>query len=142
MATNTALNAQSTDAITQAGASNPGNSPAVSMANMYQTLAHSQSVLFANGVNQQQQQNLVAQTAANQGTMQVYSLNTMTAAGATQKMSQTGSADNMTGLLTVLKGYEHNTDNMTGQSDSLNSNEQPNSKSTLVDHYDPFNLYK
>ena len=53
----------------------------------------------------QQQQNSLAQAATNQGIMQIYSVDTTAAAGASEKVAQTGVSDNLTSLLTVLQSF-------------------------------------
>lgn len=94
-----------TDAVTQSNVKVIGEAPAMALASVYQAMAHSNGVLFQNGVAAQQQQNILAQAAVNQGVMQIYSLDTTAAAGATEKVAQTGVADNMTSLITVLRAF-------------------------------------
>lgn len=72
---------------------------------VYQSMSHATGILFENAVNAQQQQNTLSQAAANQGVMQIYSLDTTAAAGATEKVAQAGVSDNLTSLLTVLKAF-------------------------------------
>ncbi len=105
MAFPTAVNDQITDAITQSNVKVIGEAPAFAMGSLYQSFAHSTGILFENAVAAQQQQNALAQAAANQGVMQIYSLDTAAAAGATDKVAQTGVADNLTSLLTVLNAF-------------------------------------
>ena len=80
MAFPTAVNDQITDAITQSNIKVIGEAPAFAMGSIYQSMAHSTGILFQNAVSAQQQQNVLAQAAANQGVMQIYSMNTMAAA--------------------------------------------------------------
>ncbi|AOZ50590.1 RebB family R body protein [Chromobacterium vaccinii] len=96
---------QITDAVTQSNVKVLGEAPAMAMGSIYQTMAHSTGILFQNAVAAQQQQNTLAQAAANQGIMQIYSLNTMAGAAATEKVGQGGIADNLTSLLTVLQSF-------------------------------------
>ena len=105
MAYPTAVNNQITDAVTQSNVKVIGESPAMAMASMYQTMAHSTGILFENAVSAQQQQNTLSQAGANQGVMQIYSLDTTAAAGATEKVAQTGVSDNLTSLMTVLQAF-------------------------------------
>lgn len=107
MAFPTAVNDQITDSITQSNIKVVGESPAFAMSSIYQSLAHSTGILFENAVAAQQQQNTLALAAANQGVMQIYSLDTTAAAGATEKVAQTGVADNLTSLLTVLNAFRN-----------------------------------
>lgn len=107
MAFPTAVNDQITDSITQSNVKVIGEAPAFAMGSIYQSLAHSTGILFENAVAAQQQQNVLAQAAANQGVMQIYSIDTVAAAGATEKIAQTGLTDNLTSLLTVLNAFRN-----------------------------------
>ena len=99
------VNPMITDAVTQSNVKVVGESPAMAMSTLYQAMAHSTGVLFENAVSAQQQQNILAQAAVNQGVMQIYSLDTTAAAGASEKVAQTGVSDNLTSLLTVLNAF-------------------------------------
>jgi hypothetical protein len=101
----TSVNNQITDAVTQSNVKVIGEAPAMAMGSIYQTMAHSTGILFENAVSAQQQQNTLSQAAANQGVMQIYTLDTTAAAGATEKIAQTGVSDNLTSLLTVLNAF-------------------------------------
>lgn len=103
MADPTIVSPMVTDAVTQSNVKVVAEAPAMAMATMYQTMAHSTGILFENAVAAQQQQNILAQAAVNQGVMQIYSLDTTAAAGASEKVAQTGVSDNLTSLLTVLQ---------------------------------------
>ncbi|MEA5124513.1 RebB family R body protein [Xanthomonas floridensis] len=102
----TAVNQQVTDAVTQSNVKVVGEAPAVAMGSLYQAMAQSTGVLFQNAVAAQQQQTTLAQAAANQGVTQVYNVDTTAAAGAGAKSAQTGVADNLTSLLTVLQAFK------------------------------------
>lgn len=106
MATPTSVNDQVTDAVTQSNVKVVGEAPAMALGTIYQSLAHSTGILFQNSVSQQQQQNTLSQAAANQGVMQIYTVDTMADAGATEKVAQGGVADNLTGLLTALNAFK------------------------------------
>ncbi|MBB5874902.1 RebB family R body protein [Xanthomonas sp. 3498] len=106
MAFSTAVNNQITDAVTQSNVKVIGEAPAFAMASIYQSMAHSTGILFENAVSAQQQRNTLAQAAAKQGGMQIYSLDTTAAAGATETIAQTGVSDNLTSLLTVLNAFK------------------------------------
>jgi len=105
MADPVTVNPMVTDAVTQSNVKVVGESPAMALSTIYQSMAHSTGILFENAVAAQQQQNTLAQAASNQGVMQIYSLDTTAAAGATEKVAQTGVADNLTSLLTVLNAF-------------------------------------
>jgi len=96
---------QITDAVTQTNVKVVAEAPAMSLGTVYQSMGHSTSILFQNAVSAQQQQNTLAQAAANQGVMQIYSVDTGAAAATTEKISQGGVADNLTSLLSVLKSF-------------------------------------
>lgn len=83
----TTVNPQITDAVTQSNVTVVAEAPALAMGSVYQSLSHATGILFANAVSQQQQQNILAQAAANQGLTQLYSLNTVGAAGAMPRMA-------------------------------------------------------
>ncbi|MFC6841696.1 RebB family R body protein [Xanthomonas theicola] len=106
MAFPTAVNNQITDAVTQSNVKVIGEAPAFAMGSIYQSLAHSSGILYQNAVASQQQQNTLAQAANNQGVMQIYSLDTTAAAGASEKIAQTGVSDNLTSLMTVLQAFK------------------------------------
>lgn len=106
MAFPTAVNDQITDAVTQSNVKVIGEAPAMAMGTIYQALAHSTAILFQNAVSAQQQQNTLSQAATNMGVMQIYSVDTMAASGATEKVSQSGIADNLTGLMTVMQSFK------------------------------------
>ena len=106
MAIPTAVNDQITDAVTQANVKVLAESPAMAMGAIYQTMAHSTGILFENAVSAQQQQNTLTQASTNQGVMQIYSVDTTAAAGATEKVAQTGIADNLTSMLTLVKLFQ------------------------------------
>jgi Killing trait len=82
MAEPTTVNPQITDAVTQSNIKVVGEAPAYAMGSIYQALAHSTGILFENAIAAQQQQNILAIAATNQGIMQLYALNTTAAAGA------------------------------------------------------------
>lgn len=105
MADPVTVNPMVTDAVTQSNVKVVGESPAMALSTIYQSMAHSTGILFENAVAAQQQQNTLAQAASNQGVMQIYSLDTTAAAGATEKVAQTGVSDNLTSLLTVLNAF-------------------------------------
>ncbi len=105
MAYPTALNSQITDAVTQSNLAVVGEAPAMAMGTLYQGMSHSTGILFQNSVASQKQQHTLAQAAANMGVMQIYSLDTMSTAAATEKIGQSGSADNLSGLLSVLSAF-------------------------------------
>lgn len=82
-----------------------GANAGLDMAQVHQSMSHATGSLYQNAVATQQQQNTLAQAATIQGVMQIYSLDTTAAAGEAEKVAQTGVADNLTSLLTLLKAF-------------------------------------
>ncbi|HJS14593.1 MAG TPA: RebB family R body protein [Rheinheimera sp.] len=80
------VNSQVTDAVTQSNVKVVAEAPAMAMGTLYQSMAHSTGIMFENAVSNQQQQNTLAQAAANQGVMQIYSVDTIADATAVAKM--------------------------------------------------------
>ncbi|MGO1119708.1 RebB family R body protein [Rhodovibrionaceae bacterium A322] len=106
MALPTAVNGQITDAVTQSNVAVLGQAPAMAMSSVYQSMAHSTGILFQNTVGQQQQAAICAQAAANQGVIQLYSMNSMAAAAAAAKVSQSDTSSNTLLLLLALKALQ------------------------------------
>jgi hypothetical protein len=106
MAIPTPVNGQITDAVTQANVKVLGDAPAMAMAAIYQSMAHSTGILYQNAVAQQQQNAISAQAATNQGVIQIYSANTMAGAAATAKIGQSDTASLVLALLTALKATQ------------------------------------
>ncbi len=86
MAAPTPVNAQITDAVTQANVKVVGEAPAQAIGNIYQTLAHSTGIQFENAVAEQQQQNADVQSATIQGVSEIYSVDTAATGMATDKI--------------------------------------------------------
>ncbi|HXQ66071.1 MAG TPA: RebB family R body protein [Alphaproteobacteria bacterium] len=103
MAIPTPVNGQITDSVTQANVKVLGDAPAVAMSALYQSVAHSTGILFENATSAQQQLAIAGQAAANQGVIQVYSIDTMAGAVSTAKVAQSDVPDSMLSLLTALK---------------------------------------
>lgn len=106
MALPTAVNGQITDSVTQANTEVLGASPAMGMGAMYQSLGHSTGILFENAVGSQQQLTIAGQSATNQGVIQLYSVNTMAGAAATNKIANSDTSETMLSLVTALKGSQ------------------------------------
>lgn len=75
------VNAQITDAVTQANVKVVGEAPALALGSVYQTAAHSMGLLFENAVSAQQSLNAATQAAANQGIAQLYAIDTAGSTG-------------------------------------------------------------
>ena len=103
MAIPTPVNGMITDSVTQANVKVLGDSPAMAMGALYQSLSHSTGILYENAVGSQQQLAIAAQAATNQGVIQVYSVDTMAGAVAAAKLAQSDVPDNMLSLLSALR---------------------------------------
>ena len=106
MADVTAINSQITDAVTQSNVKVLGDSPAMAMGAVFQSLAHSTGILYENAVSSQQQLAIAAQVATNQGVIQVYSIDSMAGAVATSKVAQSDTPDTLLALLTALRATQ------------------------------------
>src|SRR5690606_17826061 len=106
MAIPTAVNGQITDAVTQANVKVLGDAPAMAMGAIFQSLGHSTGILYENAVSAQQQLQIAAQAATNQGVIQIYSIDSMAGAVSTAKIAQSDVPDNMLSLLTALKATQ------------------------------------
>jgi hypothetical protein len=106
MAQPTALNSQITDAVTQSNVNVLGDSPAMAMGAIFQSLAHSTGILYENAVSSQQQLAIAAQAATNQGVIQVYSIDSMAGAVSTSKVAQSDTPDTLLALLTALRATQ------------------------------------
>ncbi|HXQ66076.1 MAG TPA: RebB family R body protein [Alphaproteobacteria bacterium] len=102
MALPTLVNGQITDSVAQAGVTVLANAPAMAMGSIYQSLAHSTGILYQNSVQAQKMAAISAQAATNQGVIQIYSVNTMAAAAATNKLARSDTPNWMLTLLVVL----------------------------------------
>ena len=100
------VNGMITDAVTQANVKVLGDAPAMAMAAIYQSLAHSTGILYQNATSTQQQLAIAGQAATNQGVIQIYSVDTMAGAVATSKIAQSDVPSNMLALLVALKSTQ------------------------------------
>jgi hypothetical protein len=106
MAIPTPVNGMITDAVTQANVKVLGDAPAMAMAAIYQSLAHSTGILYENAASSQQQLAIAGQAATNQGVIQIYSVDTMAGAVAASKISQSDTPDTLLSLLTALQATQ------------------------------------
>jgi len=100
MADNTPVNGQISDSVSQTNVEVLASAPAMAMGATYQSLGHSTGLLFESSVGSQQQLAIAAQAAANQGVIQMYTVNTMAGVAATNKIANSGTSD--TALSTAL----------------------------------------
>jgi hypothetical protein len=92
MAYPTPVNSQITDAVTQQGVAILANAPAMAMGTIYQSAAHSISILYQNAAQAQHQASICAQAATNQGVIQIYSVGSMAGAIAAANLGRASTA--------------------------------------------------
>ena len=107
MAYPTSVNNQITDAVTQSDVAVVADGPAMAMGTAYQSMAHSVGIMFENAVAASQQQNALAMAAANMGVMQIYSLDTVATASASEKASSIGTPDSLATMLGVIQAMKN-----------------------------------
>ena len=88
MAFPTAVNDQITDSVTQANTKVLGDSPALSLSNLYQASSQALSNAAHNATTAQQQTNVTAQAATTQGVATLYAIDTAATGMATNKIFQ------------------------------------------------------
>ena len=105
MAFPTPVNSQ----ITDSAAPNAPVDAGIAMGQIYQSLAHSTGILFENAVSAQQQLQIAAQAATNQGVIQIYSVDTASTTTAAEKVAQSDAPDTLLSLLTALHAKQADT---------------------------------
>lgn len=103
MALDTAVNAQITDAVTQANVKTLGDSPALSLSNLYQMISQSLGLAAQNAVTAQQQTNIIHQATTTQGVSLLYSVDTASTGLATQQIDQANTPSSLANILGVVK---------------------------------------
>lgn len=103
MALRTPVNSQITDAVTQQSVQVLASAPAMAMGMVYQSAAHSISILYQNTVAAQRQASICAQAATNQGVLQMYSAGSMGGAASTAKVARSNTADDLIKAVLILK---------------------------------------
>ena len=104
----TTVSTQITDAVTQANVKVLGDSPALSLSNLYQTISQSLSLSVQNAVMAQQQSNIVHQAATTQGVSLLYSVDTAAIGAASSKESRSDTADSLANILGVVQALKGN----------------------------------
>jgi len=103
MALETALNSQITDAVTQANVKTLGDSPALSLSNLYQMVSQSLGLAAQNAVMAQQQSNIIHQAATTQGVNLIYAVDTAAVGDASEKISRADVPADLVDILGTLK---------------------------------------
>ncbi len=101
------VSTQVTDAVTQANVKVLGDSPALSLSNLYQTISQSLSLSAQNSVTAQQQSNVVHQTTTTQGVSLLYSIDTAATASATGKTFRADTPDVLANILSVVQALKN-----------------------------------
>lgn len=96
-----------TDAVTQANLKVVGESPAMSLSNLYQTISQSLSLAAQNAVTAQQQSNIVHQSATTQGVSLLYSMGASTAAAASSKALRADTSDVIANILAITQALKN-----------------------------------
>ncbi|NEO33559.1 MAG: RebB like protein [Symploca sp. SIO3C6] len=94
---------QVTDAVTQANVKVLGDSPALSLSNLYQTISQSLSLSVQNAVMAQQQSNLVHQATTTQGVSLIYSVDTAAIGAATSQTLKSDDTENLVAILGAVQ---------------------------------------
>ncbi len=87
-----------TDAVTQANVKVLGDSPAMSLSNLYQTISQSLSLSAQNAVMSQQQSNIIHQATTTQGVSLLYSVDTAIIGSAADKGTRADLGDAIVAL--------------------------------------------
>lgn len=101
--TDTAVNSQITDAVTQANVKVLGDAPAMAMGSLYQTIGNSIAMAAANAVYAQQQANITYQAATTLGVTKLFSSsNVASTADATQMVPNVITQEEIEAQIKVL----------------------------------------
>jgi hypothetical protein len=103
MALDTALNSQITDSVTQANVKVLGDSPALSLSNLYQAISQSLGLSAQNSVFAQQHANIIHQAVTTQGVNLIYSVDTEAVGDVAAKISQAGLPLSMIDMLGAVQ---------------------------------------
>ena len=114
MALETALNAQITDAVTQANVKVLADSPAMALSNLYQMISQSLGLSAQNAVMSQQQSNIIHQASTTQGVNLIYAVDTEAVADATEKVSRADIPSDLVNVLGALKALGNQQPQITG----------------------------
>jgi len=106
MALPTAVNSQITDAVTQANVKTLGDSPALSLSNLYQIVSQSLGLAAQNAVMGQQQSNVIHQAATTQGVSLLYSVDTASDGVTTSQIYGSNTPESLANILGVVKALQ------------------------------------
>lgn len=98
---------QITDAVTQANVKVLGDSSAMALSNLYQTISQSLSLSAQNAVTSQQQSNIIHQAATTQGVMQIYAIGTAAVGETTSEVMQANDASSLSNMLGIVQALKN-----------------------------------
>ena len=101
------VSTQITDAVTQANVKVLGDSPALSLSNLYQTISQSLSLSAQNAVMSQQQSNIIHQATTTQGVSNIYSVNNATLAATTSDIMQSDDAESLANMQAIVQALKN-----------------------------------
>jgi hypothetical protein len=107
MALPTAVNSQITDSVTQANVKVLGDSPALSLSNLYQVISQSLGLAAQNAVFAQQHSNIIHQAVTTQGVNLIYAVDTEAIGDASTKISQAGIPNSMVNMLGAVQALRN-----------------------------------
>ena len=95
-----------TDAVTQANVKVLGDSPALSLSNLYQTVSQALTLSVQNSVIAQQQSNIVHQATTTQGVSLLYSIDTAVIGATASKEERSDTADSLANIMGVVQALK------------------------------------
>ena len=95
-----------TDAVTQANVKVLGDSPAMALSNLYQTISQSLSLSAQNAVTAQQQTNIIHQATTTQGVSLLYSVDTAAVGVTTGKINRSDTPDVLANIISVVEALK------------------------------------
>ena len=95
-----------TDAVTQANVKVLGDSPALSLSNLYQTVSQALTLSVQNAVMSQQQSNIVHQATTTQGVSLLYAIDTAAIGTTASKEERADTPDSLANILSVAKALK------------------------------------
>ncbi|NEQ40439.1 MAG: RebB like protein [Okeania sp. SIO3I5] len=100
------VNGAIADAVTQANVKVLGDSPAMSLSNLYQTVSQSLSLSVQNGVTLQQQSNIIHEINTTLGVNELYTFGTAAISMATGEILEADTSDNLVNTIGTLQGLQ------------------------------------
>ena len=102
------VNGAITDAVTQANVKVLGDSPAMSLSNLYQTVSQSSSLSVQNAVTMQQQSNIIQQTNTALALSSIYAVRTAVVGMATNEILKSDTLENLINAISKVIALRNN----------------------------------